>query len=248
MENIKYRAVVTGATRGIGYAIAERLLQDGLEVIATGTKKNAKHPAGSSYYQVDFLDENSVNKFIQYLKKQHINILVNNAGIVIPGTIESQKTADYRFIMSVHVDGTFFGCKYCIPYMERSGSGSIINMASIASHQGERYVAAYCAAKAAIEGLTRATAVHCKQEKKDIRCNAIAPSGITTPMTESFPQQMEDEGLADLVIPMEATPSGEPNDIAYMVLYLASDESKFVSGTRMCVDNSMSVTSGTVPA
>ena len=117
----------------------------------------------------------------------------------------------------------------------------------LAGGNGEKGVSR-CAAKAAIEGLTRATAVHCKQEKKDIRCNAIAPSGITTPMTESFPQQMEEEGLADLVIPMEATPSGEPNDIAYMVLYLASDESKFVSGTRMCVDNSMSVTSGTVPA
>ena len=81
MENMKYRAVVTGATRGIGYAIAERLLKDGLEVIVTGTKKNGKHPAGSSYYQVDFLDEDSTNKFINFLKKQQINILVNNAGI-----------------------------------------------------------------------------------------------------------------------------------------------------------------------
>jgi len=249
-------AIITGAAKGLGEADARLLVQEGAKVVLTDTdvKKGSELADELGAENALFLEHDVSNeeRWKEVLKNTEdnfgsLNILVNNAGIVIPGTIESQKTADYRFIMSVHVDGTFFGCKYCIPYMERSGSGSIINMASIASHQGERYVAAYCAAKAAIEGLTRATAVHCKQEKKDIRCNAIAPSGITTPMTESFPQQMEDEGLADLVIPMEATPSGEPNDIAYMVLYLASDESKFVSGTRMCVDNSMSVTSGTVP-
>ena len=259
MDRVKGKvAVVTGAAKGLGAADARLLVQEGAKVVLTDTDVDAGEKLAEElgrdkalFMEQDVRDEKRWEEILKNTEKEFgsLNILVNNAGIVIPGTIESQQTEDYKFIMSVHVDGTFFGCKYSIPYMDRSGSGSIINMASLASHQGERYVVAYCAAKAAIEGLTRATAVHCKQEKKNIRCNAIAPSGITTPMDESMPGLMEEAGLASLQTPgTEATAIGEPNDVAYLVLYLASDESKFVSGTRMCVDNTMSVTSGMVPA
>ena len=119
MENIKYRAVVTGATRGIGYAIAERLLKDGLEVIITGTKKNGKHPAGSSYYQVDFLDEDSTNKFINFLKKQQINILVNNAGINKISEFSSIDIDDFDRILRINLRAPFQICQAVIPYMEK---------------------------------------------------------------------------------------------------------------------------------
>ena len=249
-------AIITGAAKGLGEADARLLVQEGAKVVLTDTDVDAGERLAEEFgkdkalfMEHDVRDEKRWQEVLKTTEKEFgaLNIMVNNAGIVIPGTIESQKTEDYKFIMSVHVDGTFFGCKYSIPYMDKSGTGSIINMASIASHQGERYVAAYCAAKAAIEGLTRATAVHCKQEKKDIRCNAIAPSGITTPMVESMPTKMEEAGLSALLPPsLDSTPIGEPNDVAYLMLYLASDESKFVSGATMCVDNTMSVTTGTV--
>jgi 3(or 17)beta-hydroxysteroid dehydrogenase len=129
--------------------------------------------------------------------------------------------------------------------MNKSGSGSIINMASIAAIQGERYVVAYCAAKAAISGLTRATAVHCAQEKYNIRANCIAPSGMDTPMVQDFGAQMAEAGLVSGN--EAASPAGQADDIGYMALYLASDESRFVSGTTMVVDNSMTITTGSVP-
>ena len=103
MGNIKYRAVVTGATRGIGYAIAERLLQDGVDVIATGTREHANHPVGSSYYQVDFLSDESVSKFIDYLKKQDVDIVVNNAGINKIGKFSSIDINDFDNILRVNL-------------------------------------------------------------------------------------------------------------------------------------------------
>ena len=131
--------------------------------------------------------------------------------------------------------------------MVASGGGSIVNMGSIASLLGEAYVTAYCAAKGAVEALTRAVAVHCAQSNNGVRCNSIHPSGIATPLVASMPDKM---AAADFVSTATAgagrSKIGEPNDIAYMVLYLASDESKFVSGTAMRVDNTISVTAGVV--
>jgi 3(or 17)beta-hydroxysteroid dehydrogenase len=145
------------------------------------------------------------------------------------------------------MDSTFFGCKYSIPVMAESGGGSIVNMCSIASVQGESYVAAYCAAKGAIEAYTRAVAVHCGLKKNGVRCNSIHPSGIITPMVESVPEKMEAKfgGAPNQDAP--ASKQGEPNDIAYAALYLASDESKFMNGAQLRVDNAMSVASGSMP-
>jgi 3(or 17)beta-hydroxysteroid dehydrogenase len=152
--------------------------------------------------------------------------------------------------MAVSADGTFFGCKHAIPAMRASGGGSIINMASIASIRGESLVAAYCAAKGAVEALTRSVAVHCAQARMSIRCNSVHPSGMDTPMVRSFGGKVMAAGLAPPpgVSPHGASPLGAAKDIAWAVLYLASDESRFVNGQRIVVDNSMSVTSGHVPA
>ena len=175
---------------------------------------------------------------------------MNNAGVVEAGNIESTSAEDYRFVMAVSADGTFFGCKHAIPAMRASGGGSIINMASIASVQGESLVAAYCAAKGAVEALTRAVAVHCAQGKMNIRCNSVHPSGIDTPMVRGIGGKIARAGLAPPAgaSPHGASPLGAPADIANTVLFLASDESRFINGQRIIVDNTMSVTAGHVPA
>jgi 3(or 17)beta-hydroxysteroid dehydrogenase len=178
-----------------------------------------------------------------------LDILVNNAGMVKVGNPENQTTDEYRLTMSVHVDSVFFGCRKAIPIMAASGGGSIVNMCSLAAIQGESYVAAYCMAKGAIDAYTRAVAVHCAQGKNRVRCNSIHPSGIDTPMVAGFGEQMMKKYGEEVLAEMAEAPAskvGEPNDIAYAALYLASDESKFVSGTRIVVDNTMSVTSGNV--
>ena len=247
-------ALITGAAKGLGESDARLFVKEGAKVVLTDIDKDLgiklADELGSDSALFLEQDVREEDRWKEVLKETvnhfgHLNILVNNAGIVIPGNIESQTTEEYRLIMSVHVDSVFFGSKYALPYMNESGSGSIINMASIAAIQGERYVVAYCAAKAAISGLTRATAVHCAQEKYNIRANCIAPSGMDTPMVQDFGAQMAEAGL--LSGNEASSPSGQADDIGYMALYLASDESRFVSGTTMVVDNSMTITTGSVP-
>jgi 3(or 17)beta-hydroxysteroid dehydrogenase len=175
-----------------------------------------------------------------------LDVLVNNAGVVQLGDIETQTEADYRFIMAVSADAAFFGCKHAVRAMKLTGGGSIINMASIASVQGESAVAAYCAAKGAVEALTRAVAVHSAKNHYNIRCNSVHPAAILTPMVMEVGRQ------AAAMMPEGAEQSGtlaklgEPDDIAHTVVFLASDESKFINGAAIMVDDAKSVIAGVV--
>ena len=246
-------AIVTGGAMGLGAADSTLFAKEGAKVILTdvASDKGQKlaEEIGATFMQQDVTDEERWKEVIAETIKLHgrLDILVNNAGIVEVGDPENQTTEEYRKTMAVHMDSTFFGCKYSIPVMAETGGGSIVNMCSIASVQGESYVAAYCAAKGAIEAYTRAVAVHCGIKKNGVRCNSIHPSGIITPMVESVPEKMEAKfGGA----PNQDAPSskqGEPIDIAYAALYLASDESKFMNGAQLRIDNAMSVASGSMP-
>lgn len=253
-------AVITGAAKGLGEADARLFVQEGAKVVMTDVDATAgealardlgdnaiflKHDVRNEDEWVRVIDE-AVSRF------GRLDILVNNAGVVEVGNIESQTTEEWRFVNAVSADGTFFGCKYAVKAMKESGGGSIVNMASLASLQGEPIFAAYCAAKGAVEALTRAVAVHCAQMKYNIRCNSIHPAGIQTPMVADVPVKMAKAMEQGFQPPtMQATGEtrlGEPNDVANAVVFLASDESKFINGTRIVVDNTMSVTSGNVPA
>ena len=256
-------AIVTGAAKGLGEADARLFAAEGATVILTDVDEaNGERVAreigpGARFIRQDVRDEDGWKALIAAVMAQHgrLDVLVNNAGVVEPGTIETTTAEDYRFVMAVSADGTFFGCKHAIPAMRAGGGGSIINMASIASIQGESLVAAYCAAKGAVEALTRSVAVHCAQGRMNIRCNSVHPSGMDTPMVRGFGGKVMAAGLAPArdsaprgASPHGASPLGAARDIAYAVLYLASDESRFVNGQRIVVDNSMSVTAGHVPA
>ena len=246
-------AIITGAAMGLGAADATLFAKEGAKVVLTDVAAdNGQELAdkiGATFMQQDVTDEERWKEIISDTVNLHgkLDVLVNNAGIVEVGDPENQTTEEYRKTMAVHMDSTFFGCKYSIPVMAESGGGSIVNMCSIASVQGESYVAAYCAAKGAIEAYTRAVAVHCGLKKNGVRCNSIHPSGIITPMVESVPEKMEAKfgGAPNQDAP--ASKQGEPNDIAYAALYLASDESKFMNGAQLRVDNAMSVASGSMP-
>ena len=248
-------AIITGAARGLGEADARLFVAEGALVTITdidqalGSALAAE--LGCHFIQQDVSDEARWPEVIEQTIERfgRLDILVNNAGMVKAGNPENQTTDEYRLTMAVHADGVFFGCRAAIPAMTASGGGSIINMCSLAAIQGESYVAAYCMAKGGIDAYTRAVAVHCAQNKNGVRCNSIHPSGIDTPMVAEFVDQMVNKYGEDVLATMaaNASASGEPLDIANAALYLASDESKFVNGTRIVLDNSMSVTSGFVP-
>ena len=228
---MKYRAVVTGATRGIGYAIAERLLKDGLEVIVTGTKKNGKYPAGSSYYQVDFLDEDSTNKFINFLKKQQINILVNNAGINKISEFSSIDINDFDRILRINLRAPFQICQAVIPYMEKIKWGRIVNLTSVFGNISKEYRAAYSSSKFGLDGMTVALAAEVSE--KGILANSVGPGIIDTDMTRDV---LGDSGIAKLKgqIPMKRL--GQASEIASLVSWLVSNENTYMTGQNLMID------------
>ena len=228
---MKYRAVVTGATRGIGYAIAERLLKDGLEVIVTGTKKNGKYPAGSSYYQVDFLDEDSTNKFINFLKKQQINILVNNAGINKISEFSSIDINDFDRILRINLRAPFQICQAVIPYMEKIKWGRIVNLTSVFGNISKEYRAAYSSSKFGLDGMTLALAAEVSE--KGILANSVGPGVIDTDMTREV---LGDSGINKLKgqIPMKRL--GQVSEIASLVSWLVSNENTYMTGQNLMID------------
>jgi 3(or 17)beta-hydroxysteroid dehydrogenase len=243
-------AIITGAAKGLGEADARMFAREGATVILTDVDRDAGAAVAADiggkaeFHYHDVREEASWKALIDGVVARHgrLDILVNNAGVVTLGTIETQTEEDYRFIMGVSADGTFFGCKHAVIAMKESGGGSIINMASIASIVGEPNVAAYAAAKGAIESLTRSVAVHCANNNYKIRCNSVHPAGILTPMVEAVIRTSQ--GLpADAPIGPNAQ-LGEPDDIANTVLFLASDESKFINGAAIRVDSAKSVVEG----
>ncbi|MBI1252250.1 MAG: glucose 1-dehydrogenase [Alphaproteobacteria bacterium] len=254
-------AIITGAAKGLGEADARLFAQEGAQVVLTdvdevnGARVAAEIGAAAAFLRQDVRHEREWTALIPEVVQRfgRLDILVNNAGVVEAGTIEDVTEADYRFIMAVSADGALWGCKHAIPAMRASGGGSIVNMASIASVQGEPSVAAYCAAKGAVEALTRAVAVHCAQLKDPIRCNSVHPVGIDTPMVRAMPERLAKLRESGSVVARQAPANsanrlGEPIDIANTVLFLASDESRFINGQAIIVDNSSSVTQGVVPS
>ena len=251
-------AIITGAAKGLGEADARLFIAEGATVILTdvdvanGEALAAELGGNAHFRHHDVRHEAEWAALVAEVVARfgRLDILVNNAGVVEIGTPESVTEADYRLVMAVSIDGTVWGCKHAIPAMRASGGGSIVNMASIASLQGEPYVAAYCAAKGAIEAYSRAVAVHCAQSQANIRCNSVHPAGIDTPMVRSVPDKMQRSNLRPLADQGQGAGSnrlGQPVDIANTVLFLASDESRFMSGQALVVDNTASVTQGMVP-
>jgi 3(or 17)beta-hydroxysteroid dehydrogenase len=251
-------AIVTGAAKGLGAAIAQLFVAEGARVVISdidadsGTRLAEKLGAAASFERHDVASEAEWEALIARTVTHfgRLDILVNNAGVIEVGNIETQTAQQWRLVNSVIADGTFFGCKHAVRTMKRDG-GVIVNISSVASLQGEPYAAAYVAAKGAVEALTRSVAVHCAQMKYPIRCNSLHPASIQTPMVASIGPKVSKAHASGFVLPetfakMESY-SAAPEEIAPAVLYLASPASKWVNGTRLVIDNTQSVTRGSVP-
>jgi 3(or 17)beta-hydroxysteroid dehydrogenase len=171
-----------------------------------------------------------------------LDILVNNAGIIALGSIVDTTLESWKLVNSVNSDGVFLGCKHAIPAMAASGGGSIVNMSSVAAIHGQSFVAAYTASKGAVRALTKSIAMFCKEQKNGIRCNSIHPDGVKTPMVVKVATGKETASQEDIDELGKFGNMCEPEDIANLVLYLASDESRFVNGAEMLIDNASTIT------
>lgn len=241
-------AIITGAASGLGRADAYRLAEEGARLVLTDINTDAgmavAQECSAEFVTQDVGDEATWAPLIETTMRSfgQLDILVNNAGIARVATIESTSTEQWREIMRVHTDSTFFGCRAAIPAMNEGSSsgGSIINMSSTAGLVGLAPYLAYSAAKGAIRAMTKSIASHCRGEKNGIRCNSIHPGSISTPMVHDALSTLAGIDLMDQPDP-EATRIalgiGEPIDVANMVLFLASDESKHVNGAEFVIDN-----------
>lgn len=235
-------ALITGGASGLGAEDARVLAREGARVVITdvqddaGERLAAELP-GAIYLHHDVRDEARWREVVAETVARcgRLDILVNNAGLVRFSTVEQQSYADFRLQLDVMLNGTFLGCQAAIPHMSRDGSGSIINIASVAAFKGISTIPGYTAAKAGIVGLTRSVAVHCREQGYRIRVNALAPGGIVTPMTAQAVSELPADSAG---LQQQANfGMGEPRDVANMVLYLASDDGKHITGTTITIDN-----------
>ncbi|MGX9144707.1 SDR family NAD(P)-dependent oxidoreductase [Mesorhizobium sp. 128a] len=234
-------AVVTGGNRGIGRAIAEILAAEGANV-AVGDLPNPKSTPTVAErilpLPLDVTDEYSIRAFVDEVIVRYgkIDILVNNAGMVIHKSLEDQTAEDWDRLMAVNLRGPFLMAKYIAPEMRRNGSGSIINIGSVEGHMVNPWHTAYAATKAGVHGLTLGLAVDLGPD--GIRCNTVCPGWIDTDLNRAYLEMHPDRTLVERELG-ELHPVGRigsPVDIAQAVLWLASDDSSFVSGERISVD------------
>lgn len=243
-------AIVTGGASGLGRADVEAMLREGAKVLFTDVNEAAGHAlmgqlskayAGRVHFLVqDVRDEARWTEVVGQARQLFgaLHVLVNNAGVVVIATPESTTLEQFRFANSVMSEGVFLGCKAAIPMIRDSGGGSIINMSSVASHLGYPVFFAYSAAKGAVRAMTKSIAVYCQLGKMNVRCNSIHAGAIDTPMVEKA-----NAALGMKISDYEATGPGigKPEDIAMLVVYLASDESRFVNGAELLIDNAITV-------
>jgi len=238
--------IVTGAASGLGAADARLLAEHGAKVVMTDIQEAGGRAIadsiGAQFVRQDVADEAGWRDLIAGVVRSHgrLDGLVNNAGIAPIANIETTSTEVWRKTLAVHLDGTFFGCKHAVAAMKETGGGSIVNMSSTAALIGIGEYLAYSAAKGGIRALTKSVAIHCRAQKYRIRCNSIHPGSISTPMVHAALENLRGLKLMEQPDPEAMRLKlgiGEPNDVAYLVLYLISDESKHVTGAELVVDN-----------
>ena len=245
-------ALITGGASGIGKAIALRLSQEGAVVAITdvqvelGRAVAGRH--GFEFLTQDVRDEEQWGRIVREIegKYGHLSTLINNAGILGPmnrAGPEDTVLAEWRSIFSVNVEGAFLGCRAAIPAMRRAGGGSIVNMSSVAGLQATPFATAYGASKAAVRHLTKSVAQHCAQQKLNIRCNSVHPGNVRTPLWERQAQEIAlargvtmDQVLAEGAHEVPLGDFTREEDVAAAVAFLASDDARHITGTKLIVD------------
>lgn len=237
--------MVTGAGRGIGYAIAHRFAQEGAKVVLisrnpasceeAAAKINEEIPGSCQAFPCDVADAQAVDSCVKAILTQFpvIDILVNNAGITKDGLLMRMKEEDWDAVMATNLKSAFLFVKALQRVLMKSPAGRIINMSSIVGVSGNVGQANYAASKAGVIGFTKSVAQELASRR--VTCNAIAPGFIATEMTDAIPEKAREALLTRIPL----GDMGKPEDIANCALFLASDEARYVTGQVLVCDGGM---------
>lgn len=248
------KALITGAGQGIGAAAARLLAQEGAQVLVTDVNEaaardqaaaiNADQGEGTAFPAR--LDVTSEEEWIAALQAAReamggLSVLVNNAGVVLTGSVEDFDLDEWHRGMSINVDSVFLGCKHAIPLLRENQPGSIVNLSSIAGLIASPTFANYNASKAAVWLLSKSVALHCARKGWDVRCNSVHPTFIRTPILQDLVGDKDEATVfAKLEKQVPLGRLGEADEVAQAVLYLASDESRFVTASELKIDGGIS--------
>ena len=231
-------ALVTGGASGIGLATARRFVAEGARVTITDVSEDGGNAAANSigegcrFLPQDITDEQRWDEVVADCADAHgsLDILVNCAGIFRRGPIEHESLQGWRETISVNLDGSFLACRAAVRAMKGSG-GSIVLMSSVAGNIGDTDYAAYDASKGGVRLLSKSVAVYCAGQGYRIRCNSVHPGSIDTPMTRN-------ETAAHGQAPGgQVGGQGRPEDVASLILFLASDDASYISGSELVIDD-----------
>jgi NAD(P)-dependent dehydrogenase (short-subunit alcohol dehydrogenase family) len=251
-------ALVTGAAQGLGEATARLLAREGARVAVTdvnaeGAAKvarliNGERNGAAVSIPHDVTKEDEWERALAETDRAFggIHVLVNNAGIALTKEVVDITLEEWRRVHAIDLDGVFLGCKHAVPFIEKTVmatalGGSIVNISSISGIIASHNLTAYNSAKAAVRHLSKSVALYCARRGFGIRSNSIHPVFIATPILDELVKGRSKEDVyAKLGRQIPLGRIGEPDDVAYAVLYLASDESKFVTGAELKVDGGIS--------
>lgn len=247
MRGLKNKvALVTGAANGIGLAIATRLYDEGVNVALADWNETQLANAVEGFdkqrvsaHTIDVSNPDKVAALINDVVARFgkLDILVNNAGVHVPGSVIEGSVDDWKKISSVNIDGVVYCAKFALPELLKT-KGSMINTASVSGLGGDWGAAFYCASKGAVVNLTRAMALD--HGGDGVRINAVCPSLVKTNMTNDWPQDIRDKFNERIALGRAA----EPEEIASVVTFLASDDASFINGVNLPVDGGATASDG----
>lgn len=237
-------AIVTGGSSGIGLATWREFVRLGARVIITDSRElpgPVELPSECRFIRHDVRDRQGWSEVVALAQASFggLQVLVNAAGILREGSIESTDMSTWADVMAVNVEGAFWGCQAALPAMLESANGSIVNVSSVSGLRGDAQLAAYSASKGALLSLTKDIAAHCTSRKMPVRCNSVHPGVVDTPMIDVFFEQAVASTRADW---MAAQPIGRtirPNEVASLIAWLASDAARYVTSSEYVVDGGL---------
>ena len=249
-ERLKNKVgLITGAAQGLGKEMAKIMISQGATIVVTDINETAlletANKLSCKHIVMDVTKEDDWKNVISDIEKNigSLNILVNNAGIGGGGDVESTDLESWHLVHSVNLDSVFLGCKSSLPLMRKSGNGSIINISSMSGIVASHNMSAYNSSKAAVRHLSKSVALHCAKSTNLVRCNSIHPVFTRTAMVQSMIDAAPERNIEEkLVQQIPLRKLAEPIDIANAALFLASDESSFITGTELVIDGGLSAT------